>query len=267
MEKLCILGTGHAMVTKCFNTCFTISDGNEHFLVDTGGGNGILANLEKANIPMNKIHNVFISHAHSDHIMGIIWVIRLVARCINEKSYFGNLNIYCHEEIENIIRTMAELILIKKQEEYIGDRIIFKNIRDGCAEQILSWNLKFFDMKSTKDTQFGFVITLLTGKILTFLGDEPYKEHLFKYSNNADYLLHEAFCLDSHKEIFKPYEKHHVTVKDACENAGRLNAKTVILYHTEDINLENRKNLYTEEGKKYFSGKIIVPDDLDIIEL
>lgn len=50
MEKLRMLGTGSAMVTKCYNTCFTISNNeeNEYFLVDTGGGNTILSNLEKA---------------------------------------------------------------------------------------------------------------------------------------------------------------------------------------------------------------------------
>ena len=47
MEKLRMLGTGSAMVTKCYNTCFTISNNeeNEYFLVDAGGGNTILSNL------------------------------------------------------------------------------------------------------------------------------------------------------------------------------------------------------------------------------
>ena len=41
----------------------------------------------------------------------------------------------------------------------------------------------------------------------------------------------------------------------------------MIIYHTEDKNIENRKKLYTDEGREFFSGNIIVPDDLDIIEL
>ena len=32
-------------------------------------------------------------------------------------------------------------------------------------------------------------------------------------------------------------------------------------------NIENRKELYTKEGKAYFSGKIYVPNDLETIEL
>lgn len=266
-EKLFILGTGHAMVTKCYNTCFTISSGDEHFLVDTGGGNGVLTNLEKLDISIQKIHHLFISHAHNDHIMGIVWIIRYVAHYMNDGSYRDNLYIYCHKEVEEIIKTMAGLVLIERYVKYIGNRIRFVNMNHESSERILDWNLKFFDLKSLKDKQFGFTTTLKNGKTLCFLGDEPYKEHLLQYTKNADYLLHEAFCLDSQKEIFKPYEKHHVTVKDACEYAENLKVKTIVIYHTEDRNLENRKRLYTEEGKKYFRGNIIVPDDLEIIDL
>lgn len=31
MEKINMLGTGSAMVTKCYNTCFTISNNDEYF--------------------------------------------------------------------------------------------------------------------------------------------------------------------------------------------------------------------------------------------
>ena len=54
MKELILLGTGNAMVTKCFNTCFAIHLDDEYFLVDAGGGNGILSQLEKANVDMRR---------------------------------------------------------------------------------------------------------------------------------------------------------------------------------------------------------------------
>ena len=48
--KLTMLGTGNALVTKCYNTCFVFSENNQYFLVDGGGGNTILQQLEKARI-------------------------------------------------------------------------------------------------------------------------------------------------------------------------------------------------------------------------
>ena len=39
MEKLTLLGTGHALTLDCYNTCFTLENSEgEHLLVDTGGG-------------------------------------------------------------------------------------------------------------------------------------------------------------------------------------------------------------------------------------
>lgn len=79
--------------------------------------------------------------------------------------------------------------------------------------------------------------------------------------------MHEAFCLDSEQDIFKPYEKHHSTVKSVCENFKDFNIKNLILFHTEDTHLNNRKELYLNEGKQYYSNNILIPDDLEIIEL
>ena len=69
------------------------------------------------------------------------------------------------------------------------------------------------------------------------------------------------------ENIFKPYEKHHSTVKEACELAEQLQVKNLVLYHTEDKHINERKELYTNEGKQYYYGNLYVPDDLDVINL
>lgn len=79
--------------------------------------------------------------------------------------------------------------------------------------------------------------------------------------------LHEAFCLYGDRERFNPYEKHHSTVKEACELAERLHIPSLILWHTEDKNISGRKKLYTSEGKEFYHGRLFVPDDGEIIEL
>ena len=92
-------------------------------------------------------------------------------------------------------------------------------------------------------------------------------ERLTELAAGADWMMHEAFCLYEDREIFKPYEKHHSTAKDACELAERLGVKHLILYHTEDTNLAKRKELYTAEGSSYFDGELLVPDDREVIEI
>ena len=105
------------------------------------------------------------------------------------------------------------------------------------------------------------------GKKLTCCGDEPYNSCNEAFAANSTWLLHEAFCLSSEAEIYHPYEKHHSTVKDACQLAEKLQVKNLLLYHTEDENLLHRKKLYEREGAAYFSGNLYVPEDLEVIQI
>ena len=43
--------------------------------------------------------------------------------------------------------------------------------------------------------------------------------------------------------------------------------KNLVLYHTEDKNIRDRKALYTREGCVFFHGRLYVPEDLEEIEL
>jgi len=95
-------------------------------------------------------------------------------------------------------------------------------VKDGERKHILSYDVTFFDIHSTKLKQFGCTLVLNNGKKLTFLGDEPYNPVCERYIRGTDWLLHEAFCLYVERDIWKPYEKHHSTVKDACELAEAM---------------------------------------------
>ncbi len=108
---------------------------------------------------------------------------------------------------------------------------------------------------------------LRNDQTLICCGDEPLKPEVEMYAVGSEWMLHEAFCLYSQADIFDPYEKHHSTVKDVCNLAERLGVKNLLLYHTEDKNLTERKKLYIDEGTECFHGKLWVPNDLESIIL
>jgi ribonuclease BN (tRNA processing enzyme) len=72
-------------------------------------------------------------------------------------------------------------------------------------------------------------------------GDEPFNEANLDYAFKPDWLLSEAMCLYSEREIYRPYAKFHSTVLDAARLAQRLKAKNLVLYHTVDNRLSERK--------------------------
>ena len=270
MEKLIILGTGNANAIHCYNTCFAIcpnaelpAEKREYFLVDAGGGNGILIQLEKAGIRLGQIHKIFLSHEHTDHLLGMVWLFRLIAAEMLKGKYNGNMDFYCHSDLVDPLMTIIMLTVQKKFVKLIGDRIIVHPLEDRDEVDILGYNIRFFDILSTKAKQFGFGMTLKNGKKFVFTGDEPYQESEKEFAENADWMLHEAFCLYEEREKFDPYTKHHTTMLEACCTAKELGVKNLIIYHTEDSDLAHRKERYLNEGRKTFDGNLYVPDDLE----
>ncbi len=265
MEKLIVLGTGNAQAVHCYNTCFAMQKGEEYFLTDAGGGNGILLALEKQNIPLEKIHHIFVTHAHNDHILGMVWIVRMVATSMNKGNYEGDLHIYCHRELVDTIKTLSCLTIGKKFTAHFDNRILFHVVESGDEREILGDRFTFFDIGSTKAKQFGYRVRMNNGVQLAFPGDEPYHEALLPWVEGAQWLLHEAFCLYGQRERFKPYEKHHSTVMDACRLAEELHIPNLVLWHTEDKDLARRKDTYTAEGLEYYHGSLYVPNDGEIL--
>lgn len=261
MEKLIVLGTGNASVTHCFNTCFALRHGEEYLLVDAGGGNGILAALEQQQIPLEQIHHIFVTHAHSDHILGMAWMIRMIGTKMNKGTYQGTLSIYCHKELEEAIKTIASLTVQAKICRHFDERIQFHVVEDGTVLDILGSRFTFLDIRSTKAKQTGFSCVTSNGIRVAFPGDEPCPDFLFDIFRDADWMFHEAFCLYEERSRFKPYEKHHSTVRDACELAQSLSIKNLILWHTEDKDITHRKERYLAEGTPVYAGNLYVPDD------
>ena len=297
MNQITMLGTGNATVSQIYNTCFVLQTSSTLMLVDAGGGNGILSQLKKANVLISDIHHLFVTHAHTDHVLGVIWVIRMVAQC---KGYEGLLHVYGNDKVMKVIKTIIDMILAKKQLAKVAERVVFHQLEDGDCFEVGDMKLECFDIQSTKEKQFGFRAELPGNsennvsedktasdyasedkaasdkaasenhaKPLVFacLGDEPYNEQNRRYIEGADWMMCEAFCLYADRDTFKPYEKCHSTALDAGKLAEELGVKNLILYHTEEKTLANRKENYTREAAKNFKGRIFVPDDLEVIEL
>ena len=51
-HTLYVFGTGNATMTRYYNTCFAIRSGEEYFMTDAGGGNGILRILEEMQVAL-----------------------------------------------------------------------------------------------------------------------------------------------------------------------------------------------------------------------
>ena len=266
-SRVTMLGTGNAMCVNCYNTCFYLKSPRGGMLVDGGGGNGILQQLVKAKIPFESIRHMFVTHSHTDHIMGAIWMMRKISPLIFKGKHKGPFTIYCNDEVKEALYTMGKLMIPEKIFNSIGQTIFLREVHDSEQVEIDDMQVTFFDIGSVRFKQYGFSAQLPDGQRLVCLGDEPYSVQSEPYARGCDWLMCEAFCLYKDRFAFNPYEKNHSTALDAGMLAQDLGVKNLVLYHTEDTHLNTRAATYGAEAAQYFKGNILIPDDLQSFDL
>ena len=127
--------------------------------------------------------------------------------------------------------------------------------------------LTFFDTGCPTVRQFGCRLQFSDGQTLLYLGDDPVRPCAQSYVRGADWLIGEALCLESERDIHRPDLSFHSTVKETCLNAQRLGVRHLILCHTEDTHGFQREALYLKEGHQFFHGILFVPSDRTILTL
>ncbi|MCL5430329.1 MAG: MBL fold metallo-hydrolase [Candidatus Marsarchaeota archaeon] len=239
-------------------TAILVEDGETNLLLDTAGGHDLLVKMNEAKVNPHTIKNIFITQYDSDHILGIVPLIR---------AFRGEINpikrrIFCAQNVKDAIESLFTYVA-KIHYEKVKPYLEYVIVNDGMSYELGRWRLKFFDSKSNRTPVMGCTITFPDDIKLGYLGDEPLKEHYIAAVKNCDVLVHDAFCLEADKKEFEPHEKNHSTVKDAATNAMKVGAKKLVLFHMEDKTLKTRKQAYLKEAKQYFSGDVFVPVDLD----
>jgi ribonuclease Z len=260
MRQLVFLGTAAGMPIASSSTSILVEDDSAKLLLDVSGGHNILRAFHEAGKDPRGVERIFISHYDSDHVLGIVPLVRLF-----QHGQRHPRTVYCSKDtlaaIEAIFTHTAH-----RQFAVAREDLRFEVVAGGDHRAFSDWKLSFFDLDSTKTPQLGCSVTFADGKKLSYLGDEPLRDNCLSCVENSDVLLHEAFCTSDEVERFKPYEKHHGTAKEAGQNAAKAHAKTLVLFHMEDETLATRKTKYLADATSSgFAGEIFVPKDTDIL--
>lgn len=84
-----MLGTGNALVTECYNTCFVLEDGDQRLVVDGGGGSTVLHQLKHTGFDWMDMRRTFVTHEHVDHLLGIAWMVRMICQLMGHGDSQG----------------------------------------------------------------------------------------------------------------------------------------------------------------------------------
>ena len=265
-REIVMLGTGSAMPVSNYHACFIVKDESFTLLSDAGGGNGILTQLNAAKISPAEITHFILSHSHSDHILGAVWLIRVLIQNYLSGQRFDKLKVYANRQTAEALVEICRLTFLDSYFSKFDTVIDLKIVDTPASTTIGTQTINFFDVGSENVQQMGFRIKFDDNTTLVSLGDEALTAKNSPEVKDDDYLICGAFCRYADRDIFKPYEKHHFTVKDVAQCANTSNIRNLILYHSED-RTDDKRNKYTIEAKEYFNGNVIIPYDLDRIQL
>lgn len=96
--KVQILGCCSALPTTLYNPSSQIIDINSKlFMIDCGEGSQL--QMRKLGVRMSKLHSIFISHLHGDHVFGLPGLISSLGLL----GRTAELTIYAHQEIEQFL--------------------------------------------------------------------------------------------------------------------------------------------------------------------
>lgn len=240
-------------------TAILLEDEKNNILFDAGGGHDVLNRFNDVGKDPSAVENIFITHYDSDHILGLVPLVRTWHRWAEQKKR----NIFCSTEVKKAIDSLF-VFVAKKHYDPVKDHINFVVLEDRFEYDLNGWRIVFFDIKSPGSSrQFGCKILFPDSSSLAFLGDEPLRDHYLDIVKGSTVMIHEAFCLDRQETEFKAHLKNHSIAKEAAENASRAGVEKLLFYHMEDRTIGTRKIEYTREAMTYFNGDVFVPIDGD----
>ena len=243
--------------------------------------------LMKYKVGFGKIRNVFISHLHLDHFLGVFGLIETLRLCTNVSNEIFNIYspndfrkllynrwpfIKCHRLKNNTTVKFngfsVKAFRVKHEQEAFGfvikedDKIKFLEEKAKELEikgEMFKTLLEKGKVKTNgKTVKLSDVSYVKKGRKIVYSGDTAYSENVVKESMDADVLIHEA-TFDEQKEK-EAKATMHSTVKDAAIIAEKARVKTLVLTHISS-RYKNEEETFINQAKKYYKGNVIIAYD------
>lgn len=262
-----LLGTGApppGMVR--FGPSILVRAGTEILLFDAG--RGCLQRLQQLTVSYDKINALFLTHLHSDHVVGLsdLW---LTGWLISERKVplpvFGPAG--TSDMVDNLRKAFAFDIKIRQSDDKMaeaGSELPVKELVEGVVYEKNGVKVIAFKVDHHPDIPaFGFRIEY-NGHSVVLSGDTRYSKNLISYAKGVDLLVHEVCNAPENIQPTDPkyhIVAHHVTIEQAAavftEVKPRLAAYSHITspYRTKEDDIIKRT-------KAVYPGEVVLGEDL-----
>lgn len=265
--KVTLLGTGSPQpIMDRFGPSILVQAGGQSLLFDAG--RGCLQRLRQINLAYDKLNALFLTHLHSDHIVGLpdLWLTGWLLSGRKEP-----LEVFGPEGTADMIGYLQKAFVfdIKIRE---GDD---KAAEDGC--KLLVTEIKqglIYDREGVKVISFevdhypvvpafGFRIEY-KGHSVVLSGDTRYSENLIRFAKGTDLLIHEvAIAPDTLSKSDPRYNilAHHTTPEQTARVFSAVKPKLAAYSHIVKLYGATEQEIM-KRVKANYAGPVIMGEDL-----
>lgn len=265
--KVTLLGTGTPQpIMDRFGPSILVQAGSETLLFDAG--RGCLQRLRQINVDYDKMDALFLTHLHSDHIVGLpdLWLTGwlLSGRVIPLKVYGPKGTA---EMTGNLEKAFAFDIRIRADDDKAameGSKLSAVDILQGIVYEkngvkVIAFLVDHYPVVPA----FGYRIEY-KGHSVVLSGDTRYCENLITFSKGTDLLVHEVVIAP--EIISKTDPKyhiyaHHTTPEQAGKVFAQVKPKLAVYSHIVQLYGRDVQELL-KRTKAIYSGPVVSGEDL-----
>lgn len=279
--RVTLLGTGTPQPSiERFGAATLVEAGGNYFLFDCG--RGATQRLWQQKIAIGKVNNLFLTHLHSDHIVGIpdLWLLGLMPATFgNRKKTFEVYGPAGTEEMMQGMQNAFKWDIKTRVTEYpnadSGTVVKAQNVGEGVVYNKDGVTITAFWVNHSDiiDSALGYRLDYKDRSVL-ISGDTRYSENLIKYAKGVDVLIHEVIAIRDEvlekSALARKILNYHTTPEQAGKVFSLAKPRLAVYTHVaippidpsmptiDDIILQTRK---------YYTGQLAVGEDLMVIEI
>jgi len=271
--KVTLLGTGcPPPVMNRFGPSTLVEAGNEKLVFDAGRGN--LQRLVQAKVPLKDIHALFLTHLHSDHVVGIPdmlltgWLFGRREVPFRVWGPRGTKDMLTH--LERAFEFDIRMRLSDDRTSPQGIVIVAEDIQQGVVYERDGVKVTAFDVDHHPvKPALGYRIDY-GGRSVVLSGDTKFSENLIHFAQGADVVIHsvaapEVVQRGRPPERAKAILAHHTLPEEAGTVFARVQPKLAVFSHI--VLPEATAQDLIPPVRKHYAGPLELGEDLDVIDV
>jgi len=271
--KVTLLGTGSPQPRiDRFGPSILVEAGEKKLLFDCG--RGAAQRIEQIRIPFTQIDALFLTHLHSDHVVGIpdLWLTGWARGRKVPLEVWGPAG--TKEMMSHLKEAFQFDIQIRQQDDKLpalGVDVRAKDIDQGVVYDSAGIKVTTFTVDhGPVKPALGYRIDF-AGHSVVLSGDTRVSENLIRFSQGTDVLIHEVIDPEAFRaknpsvseERFRAIAGHHTTAEQAGTIFSRVKPKLAVYSHIVPGDTTSLVPL----TRKTYSGPLEVGEDLMTIEI